>query len=206
MLARAEELCRARGAVHQPPAGGSGGGRVLREAAGPYDIAERLSRPGRRVAPVSVYRALDFLMELGLVHRIASRNAFVPCAHAHGASENVVFLICRTCGGIDETTSPEVESALGKTLKRAGFTPAHSILEVEAIVVLPKAWGGVAVLYPLWGSAKSENGIEARPSPLCGEGGPASAGSEREPGFRKKRACGVGRRSILRRRSPLPTP
>jgi Fur family zinc uptake transcriptional regulator len=132
ILARAEELCRERAvqftalrrevldavvASEKPP--------------GAYDIAERLSRPGRRVAPVSVYRALDFLMELGLVHRIASRNAFVPCAHAHGASENVVFLICRTCGGIDETTSPEVESGLGKTLKRAGFTPAHSILEVE---------------------------------------------------------------------------
>lgn len=129
---RAEALCRERGvqftalrrevldavlASERPP--------------GAYDIAERLSRPGRRVAPVSVYRALDFLMELGLVHRIASRNAFVPCAHAHGAGDNVVFLICRTCGGIDETTSPEVESGLGKTLERAGFTPAHSILEVE---------------------------------------------------------------------------
>lgn len=132
MIARAEELCRERGvqftalrrevldavvSSEKPP--------------GAYDIAETLTRPGRRVAPVSVYRALDFLMELGLVHRIASRNAFVPCVHAHGASENVVFLICRTCGAIDEMTSPEVESSLGKTLKRAGFTPAHSILEVE---------------------------------------------------------------------------
>ncbi|GJD33354.1 Fur family transcriptional regulator [Methylobacterium aerolatum] len=132
MAARAEELCRERSvqftalrrevleavaASERPP--------------GAYDIAERLSKPGRRVAPVSVYRALDFLMELGLVHRIASRNAFVPCAHEHGAGENVVFLICRTCGGIDETTSPEVESSLGRTLARAGFTPAHSILEVE---------------------------------------------------------------------------
>jgi len=132
MVSRAETLCRARGvqftalrrevleavaASERPP--------------GAYDLAERLSRPGRRVAPVSVYRALDFLMELGLVHRIASRNAFVPCAHEHGAGENVVFLICRTCGGVDETTSPEVETSLGQTLARAGFTPAHSILEVE---------------------------------------------------------------------------
>ena len=132
ILRRAEDLCREKSVqftalrrevldavVHseKPP--------------GAYDIAERLSRPGRRVAPVSVYRALDFLTEHGLVHRIASRNAFVPCAHAHGSAENVVFLICKTCGGIDETTSPEMESGLGKTLKRAGFTPSHSILEVE---------------------------------------------------------------------------
>ena len=51
---------------------------------GAYDIAERLSGPERRVAAVSVYRALDFLTENGLVHRIASRNAFVSCAHEHG--------------------------------------------------------------------------------------------------------------------------
>ena len=131
-LARAERLCRTRSLHftklrHDVLQAVAETGRPM----GAYDIAERLSGPERRVAAVSVYRALDFLPELGLVHRIASRNAFVPCAHAHGASENVVFLICRTCGGIDETTSPEVESGLGKTLKRAGFTPAHSILEVE---------------------------------------------------------------------------
>ncbi|KMO33399.1 molybdate ABC transporter substrate-binding protein, partial [Methylobacterium tarhaniae] len=65
---------------------------------GAYDIAERLSAPGKRVAAVSVYRALDFLTEHGLVHRIASRNAFVPCEHGHGAGESAVFLICRSCG------------------------------------------------------------------------------------------------------------
>ena len=98
---------------------------------GAYDIAERLSKPGRRVAPVSVYRALDFLMELGLVHRIASRNAFVSCGHAHTEGAGLVFLICRNCGTIDETTSPEVEDQLGRTLAKAGFKPTSRILEVE---------------------------------------------------------------------------
>ena len=132
MLARAERLCRERdlqftrlrrdvletvAAAHGP--------------LGAYDIAERLSLPGRRVAAVSVYRALDFLTELGLVHRIASRNAFVSCAHEHGAGEGLVFLICRSCGGIDETTAPEVEAGLNRALARAGFRPASRILEVE---------------------------------------------------------------------------
>jgi Fur family transcriptional regulator, zinc uptake regulator len=132
VLARAEALCRARGLQFTPLR------REVLEAVagadrpqGAYDVAEGLSRPGRRVAPVSVYRALDFLMEQGLVHRIASRNAFIPCAHEHGPGEGVVFLICRTCGGIDETASPEVEQGLGRTLERAGFRPAHRILEVE---------------------------------------------------------------------------
>lgn len=98
---------------------------------GAYDIAERLSGQGRRVAAVSVYRALDFLTEHGLVHRITSRNAFVSCGHAHGEGAGLVFLICRTCGGIDEMTAPEVDSELERRLARAGFTPTSRILEVE---------------------------------------------------------------------------
>ncbi len=132
VVARAEDLCRARDLQFT---------RLRRDvletvaaAQGPlgaYDIAERLSVPGRRVAAVSVYRALDFLTELGLVHRIASRNAFVSCAHEHGAGEGLVFLICRTCGGIGETTAPEFEAGLDRALDRAGFKPASRIVEVE---------------------------------------------------------------------------
>ncbi|UMY15723.1 transcriptional repressor [Methylobacterium organophilum] len=132
ILARAERLCRERDlqftrlrrdvleAVAKE-------GRPL----GAYDIAERLSGEGRRVAAVSVYRALDFLTEQGLVHRIASRNAFVSCGHEHGDKAGLVFLICRTCGGIDEMTAPNVENALDRTLAQVGFTPFSRILEVE---------------------------------------------------------------------------
>ena len=132
VLARAEAVCRERGLQFTPLR------REVLEAVaeagraqGAYDIAERLSAPGKRVAPVSVYRALDFLMEQGLVHRIASRNAFIPCAHTHAPGEGVIFLICRSCGVVDEASSEEVEGGLGRTLERAGFTPTHSILEVE---------------------------------------------------------------------------
>ena len=131
-MARAEQLCRERGLHftklrHDVLLAVAETGKPM----GAYDIAERLSGPDRRVAAVSVYRALDFLTENGLVHRIASRNAFVSCAHEHGAGEGLVFLICRSCGGIDETTSPEIEAGLGRTLERAGFRPASRILEVE---------------------------------------------------------------------------
>ncbi|GJD50948.1 hypothetical protein OPKNFCMD_3698 [Methylobacterium crusticola] len=105
----------------------AGEGRPL----GAYDIAERLSAPGKRVAAVSVYRALDFLTENGLVHRIASRNAFVPCEHGHGGGESAVFLICRRCGTVDETVSAEIERSLDHTLARAGFKPASRIVEIE---------------------------------------------------------------------------
>lgn len=132
LIARAEALCRARDLqftrLRREVLG------VVATAGGPlgaYDIADRLSGEGRRVAAVSVYRALDFLTEHGLVHRIASRNAFVSCGHAHGEGAGLVFLICRSCGGIGEMTAPEVEHELDRTLEQAGFTATSRILEVE---------------------------------------------------------------------------
>ena len=102
-----------------------------RSRSAPMTSRSALSGQGRRVAAVSVYRALDFLTENGLVHRIASRNAFVSCGHAHTDGAGLVFLICRNCGTIDETTAPEVEDHLGRTLAKAGFRPISRILEVE---------------------------------------------------------------------------
>ncbi|GAB6841984.1 Fur family zinc uptake transcriptional regulator [Methylorubrum rhodinum] len=143
---RAARLCQARGLQFTPLrrdvlAVVAAEGRPL----GAYDIAERLSgQGGRRVAAVSVYRALDFLTEQGLVHRISSRNAFVSCGHDHGAGASLVFLICRNCGGIDEMTAPAVESALDATLARAGFTPRSRILEVEGECGACRERGGAA--------------------------------------------------------------
>ncbi|WP_298965653.1 Fur family transcriptional regulator [uncultured Methylobacterium sp.] len=132
LLARAERICRERGLHYtelrrRTLEAVAGEGRAL----GAYDIAERLSVPGRRVAAVSVYRALDFLTENGLVHRIASRNAFVPCGHGHGGGESTVFLICRTCGTVDETVSRDIQRGLDSTLASAGFKPVSHIVEVE---------------------------------------------------------------------------
>ncbi|MBB3902180.1 Fur family transcriptional regulator [Methylobacterium brachythecii] len=132
VLGRAERLCRERDLQFT---------RLRRDVLetiaaeskpmGAYDIAERLSGGGKRVAAVSVYRALDFLTEHGLVHRIASRNAFVSCGHDHGERDGLLFLICRSCGGIDELTSPAIESQLDRAVTEAGFTPTSRIIEVE---------------------------------------------------------------------------
>ena len=54
---------------------------------GAYEIIERLALEGPRPAPITAYRALEFLRENGLVHRIESRNAFVACVHNHAAGE-----------------------------------------------------------------------------------------------------------------------
>src|SRR5262249_38458184 len=87
---------------------------------GAYEIMERLAPRGPRPAPITVYRALDFLRENGLVHRIESRNAFVACVHTHAAGDLVVFLLCDTCGTVGEASSAEVASKLKAAARSAG--------------------------------------------------------------------------------------
>ena len=76
-------------------------------AIGAYDIIDRLAADGGRPAPITVYRALDFLMEHGLVHRLASLNAYVSCPQA-GAEHGAQFLICHHCGAIGELADHDV--------------------------------------------------------------------------------------------------
>ena len=98
---------------------------------GAYDLIDRLTNAtGKRLAPISVYRALDFLVENGLVHRLASRNAFLACAHGHGERESVVFLICDECGAVAEATSTRVTSGLASVANSAGFAARSQVIEI----------------------------------------------------------------------------
>ena len=65
---------------------------------GAYEIIEQVAVRGPRPAPITIYRALDFLTAQGLVHRIESRNAFLACINNHASGAPVVFLICEHCG------------------------------------------------------------------------------------------------------------
>lgn len=99
---------------------------------GAYAILGTLAGEGRAPAPPTVYRALDFLLEHGLVHRIASLNAFVGCAHpGHpGISQ---FLICRGCGDAEELNDPGIERAIGRSTSARGFSAHHHTIEVSGL-------------------------------------------------------------------------
>ncbi len=94
---------------------------------------ERLAPSGPRPAPITVYRALEFLRENALVHRIESRNAFVACVHAHAAGDLVVFLLCDQCGTVGEASSAEVASKLKAAAHSAGFTPKSPVIEISGV-------------------------------------------------------------------------
>jgi Fur family zinc uptake transcriptional regulator len=140
-LARAEAACAARGAQLTELRR-----QVLRlvleaeQPVGAYALLDRLKaeRPG--AAPPTVYRALDFLLEQGLIHKVERLNAFVGCADAgHGEGPGGgehdhhphQFLICRVCGATVELTDRGVAEAIAAAASRAGFTAVRATVEIE---------------------------------------------------------------------------
>jgi len=99
---------------------------------GAYEIIERIAHHGR-LAPVTVYRALDFLRDNGFVHRIESRNAFVACVHNHVGDDLVVFLICERCGTVGEAPGLAVAAALKASSRAAGFSPRTPLIEIAGV-------------------------------------------------------------------------
>jgi Fur family transcriptional regulator, zinc uptake regulator len=100
---------------------------------GAYEIIERLADRSGRPAPITIYRALDFLRDNGLIHRIESRNAFVACGHNHGGDDLVVFLICERCGAVGEAPGGAVADALKVSSRSAGFSPKSPLIEIIGI-------------------------------------------------------------------------
>ncbi|CAG8868985.1 Zinc uptake regulation protein [Pseudomonas fluorescens] len=100
---------------------------------GAYDILAVLSeQDGRRAAPPTVYRALDFLLENGLVHRIASLNAFIGCSHPEHSHQSQ-FLICRECHVAVELEQASISDAILASASTVGFTVEAQTVEVVGL-------------------------------------------------------------------------
>ncbi|OZG75512.1 Fur family transcriptional regulator [Hahella sp. CCB-MM4] len=105
---------------------------------GAYEILAKFNEEGRNSAPPTVYRALEFLQEHNLVHRLASLNAFIGCIapeHGHQGS----FLICRKCSKAQELTSAELEESIQALAGKQGFTVDNMTLEVSGLCPRCKA-------------------------------------------------------------------
>jgi Fur family transcriptional regulator, zinc uptake regulator len=98
---------------------------------GAYEIMDMLAGKKGRPAPVTVYRALEFLMKQGLVHRIESRNAYIACAHNHDSDAIVAFLMCDTCGSVGEASTAAIAPFLAGIAKKAGFRHTVSVIEIN---------------------------------------------------------------------------
>ena len=131
LIARAERTCERRGSKL------TGQRREIlssvaqsHSAVGAYDIIERMAEHGPRPAPITVYRALDFLLAHGLVHKIESRNAFVACSHSH-EGQPAALLICETCGTVAELDVPEIFERITQKARAQKFSPAHTVIEMS---------------------------------------------------------------------------
>ncbi|MEL6437036.1 MAG: Fur family transcriptional regulator [Pseudomonadota bacterium] len=98
-----------------------------------YTILDQLRDDGFR-APLQVYRALDKLVEFGLVHRLESLNAFVACRHSHcDAQKTIAFMICDTCGNVNEVADTTLSNRLKKMATDAGFSLTKSTVELRGL-------------------------------------------------------------------------
>ena len=141
-LAAAKEQCRTHGVRFTP----------LREQiymlvlqankpVGAYDLITQLQQArlldsdneidgAKNVAPPTVYRSLEFLLNEGLIHQLTSINAYVPCCHPR-AQHTAAFLICDQCQRVQECSSLPVQKMLSFAEKDIGFTVARSVIELS---------------------------------------------------------------------------
>ena len=98
-------------------------------ALGAYDVLSRLAAEGFGNQPPVAYRALDFLVEQGLAHRIRRLNAFVACMHP-GEDHDPVFMICDSCQTLAEAPSAPVHQALSAAAAAAGFAISRANVEI----------------------------------------------------------------------------
>jgi Fur family zinc uptake transcriptional regulator len=130
LMARADALAEERGARLTPVRR-----RVLEilleehRALGAYEVLERLVKDGFGNQPPVAYRALDFLVEQGLAHRISRLNAFMACMHP-GKAHSPAFFICEACGGVAEAPGQAIGQAVAGAAAGIGFGVKRVTIEV----------------------------------------------------------------------------
>lgn len=132
-LAHAEAHCRARG-TSLTPIRREVLAQLRREESGlkAYDLLDRIKAVRPSATPPTVYRALDFLIEHGLAHKIGRINQFVACNHdCHDLAG--LFLVCPDCGKVTELHDEDAVRALSRSLKAAGHRLLGAEIELSAV-------------------------------------------------------------------------
>ena len=97
-----------------------------------YDLLDQLRAERRGAAPPTVYRALDFLLDAGLIHRIESLNAYFGCGgptSSHGGQ----FLICGECGRVAELDDAEISDRVAERARLLGFAVQRQTIEIMGL-------------------------------------------------------------------------
>jgi Fur family transcriptional regulator, zinc uptake regulator len=100
---------------------------------GAYEILARMADKGTRVAPISIYRAIDALLGAGLIHRLESKNAFFACRRADHTStgRRPIFLSCEVCGAVAEVDGQDIFDLVDERARSTGFAPKVKFVEIS---------------------------------------------------------------------------
>ena len=97
-----------------------------------YSLLEQLKEHGLK-APPQIYRALEKLLALGLIHKLESINSFVACQHSDCAHQIAGFAICDGCDQVSEIIDDNLESQIHSVAKTAGLVPKKSTMEIHGL-------------------------------------------------------------------------
>lgn len=101
------------------------------DAVGAYELLERLARKGGRLAPISVYRTLDVLLQAGVVHRLESQNAFFACHGRHETASRQLYLVCQDCHRVAEVDAETAFQSIDAAAHAQGFQRNAAVVEVS---------------------------------------------------------------------------
>jgi Fur family transcriptional regulator, zinc uptake regulator len=93
-----------------------------------YDLIAKAGSDGGAVKPPTVYRALEFLCQLGIVHRIEQDSTYVACSHV-GHGHLAALFVCDMCHGVTEVHVDAMEQQLSEAATKTGFSLAHLVIE-----------------------------------------------------------------------------
>ena len=154
-LALAEEYCRERGEKLTPIRR-----KVLElllasgRATKAYSLLDEMRQIHPGSAPPTVYRALDFLLSAGLVHRIESINAFTVC-HDLTQCQHGILVVCQQCGNVTELHQPKLRQALVAQIEDAGYSLASDEIELKGLCAACQAENAAKRALPEGKSAKN---------------------------------------------------
>lgn len=136
LLIQAEQLCRQRKVRLTPQRL-----EVLRlmsqqrGAISAYNLLDLLRIAEPQAKPPTVYRALDFLLDQGFIHRVESANSYILCHHFSKPIHTSAMFICNRCKQVTERATKRVEKTIQNLAQELGFTLHHSVVEAHGICI-----------------------------------------------------------------------
>jgi Fur family transcriptional regulator, zinc uptake regulator len=134
ILAQANQICRSRNVRMTPQRA-----EVLQlmarhvNAITAYDLLDKLRQVEPQAKPPTVYRALEFLLAQGFIHRIESTNSYVVCPNFTQPLHTSVMLICSQCHSVSEQQISSIDTLINQQARKTGFEPRHNVVEVQGL-------------------------------------------------------------------------